>query len=254
MAALGRRDFARAALPLSPAVEVGVAGGIAAGLPDLPAPGSPSAMLVDGGPWAGPIPPPQLPPRPVGDPAATVGAEGVPTEWLDVIQQARGLVVKTVEGRIGLLGGQASATWSGIAPSGPPGGPIAEQFRGIGTPWMRVLDRLLETRSAMRLEHARILALTAGRQDPAWRYRLNVSPRAVYRTEFRRCDLAYALEPSGGWWRFRVCGGGPLTTAGCVAPVDRRGVVSGFICAILNSIDIIIVFYLLESHVGGGCS
>lgn len=47
----------------------------------------------------------------------------------------------------------------------------------------------------MRVEHARILALTPGRQDPAWRYGSNVSPRAVTRPEVRLCELAYALGP-----------------------------------------------------------
>lgn len=47
----------------------------------------------------------------------------------------------------------------------------------------------------MRVEHGPIIGSTPGRQDPACRYRLSVSPLAVFRTEFRRCDMAYTIEP-----------------------------------------------------------
>lgn len=81
----------------------------------------------------------------------------------------------------------------------------------------------------MRVEHARIVSLTPGRRDPAWRYRLKVSPRAVYRTECRRCDLAYAMEtvhvPYPAAVQRLVERGEPLAFA---EPVPETGALPGF--------------------------
>lgn len=79
----------------------------------------------------------------------------------------------------------------------------------------------------MRVEHARILASTAGREDPAWRYRLNVSQWAVYRTV--GCNLAYAIKadhvPCQAAVRRFVERREPLAFA---EPVPQSGVLPGF--------------------------
>lgn len=78
---------------------------------------------------------------------------------------------------------------------------------------MQERARTLETPPEMPVEHARILVLTPVREGPAWRYCLNVSPRAVYLTDFSRLDLASALEPEpvpcrlpySGSWSGGIC-------------------------------------------------
>lgn len=109
-------------------------------------------------------------------------------------------MVENVEGPSGFLGGQESPPSSGVASPGAAGGPVAKTFRRVGAVWMRELARLLETPSAMRVDHDRILALTPGHQATAWKYRLSMWPCAVYRAEFWHCDMACTLEPEHVWY------------------------------------------------------
>lgn len=137
--AVCRPVFGAAAVPISAGAEAGDFCAISAVLRELPPPGSSSAMLVDGGVGSRPGPPSLLPPRPAEETVAAGGAEGVPAEWLSVIQHARDRPVETVEWPTGLLRGEASPAWSGVASPCSAKGPVADLVRGVGAIWMREL-------------------------------------------------------------------------------------------------------------------